>query len=378
MATSSYDYIIVGSGLAGLQLALAIQGDAFFSGRSIAIIDPSSKNTNDKTWCYWEKGEGQWDALITRQWHLGEFASNRLNKTLDLAPYCYKMLRSIDFYQYALSKLSSDKSFHIINDYVENIDALKCVVTGKKSSYTAQHIFDSIPPEDYKTHIESTKIFQHFKGITIEAKNEVFDCSKFTMMDYRIPFKDSTCFTYVLPLTPTTALVEFTFFTSFLTKEKIYDQKLDEYIHDILEIKEYKILESEIGVIPMTDYPFHQNNSRHVTKIGTAGGWVKASSGYSFKHTEKKVSRLIFNLKHGKDPSSDLYNKRFQWYDSIFLDVLDKRNDLGPMLFTKMYTRNKPEDIFKFLDEETSYAEDVKIMLSMYHPQFLRSFFSKV
>ena len=71
-----YFYAIVGGGLAGLQLALRLKEDVFFKGKKIAIIDPSFKITRDKTWCFWEKGHGRWDALITTQWQKGKFISN--------------------------------------------------------------------------------------------------------------------------------------------------------------------------------------------------------------------------------------------------------------------------------------------------------------
>jgi len=38
-----YDYIIVGNGLAGLQLALKMASDSFFDEKLIALIDTSEK-----------------------------------------------------------------------------------------------------------------------------------------------------------------------------------------------------------------------------------------------------------------------------------------------------------------------------------------------
>ena len=51
-----YDYIIIGAGMAGLQLANAFIDDSHFKSKSILIIEPSSKNPTEKTWCFWEKG----------------------------------------------------------------------------------------------------------------------------------------------------------------------------------------------------------------------------------------------------------------------------------------------------------------------------------
>ena len=378
MITPDYYYVIVGGGMAGLQLASRINDDLFFKGKKIAIVDPDSKTSNDKTWCYWEKGSGKWDHLITKSWKTGKFISSTVDKDLDLSPYQYKMLRSIDFYEHVKSKLESSTDIVFINDKVINIDQVTRTAVGKKNNYTATHFFDSRLPKDYKESEKHTLIYQHFKGWHIKTEDEVFDTDTFTMMDYRIKHHDSSSFTYVLPISPTEALVEFTFFTPYLTEDSTYNNHLERYIREMLKITSYEVLDEETGIIPMTDYPFHKKSSKKVTKIGTAGGWVKASSGYSFKNTEKKIDQLMENIKSGYRPSRNLINKKYQKYDAIFLDVLEKRNDLGESLFTKFYTNNSIQDIFRFLDEETKFSKDIKIMLSIYHPEFLKAFFRKL
>ena len=378
MIVPNYYYVIVGGGLAGLQLALRLKEDIFFKGKKIAIIDPSNKSENDKTWCFWEKGNGNWDNIISRKWSKASFISENTKQDLDLAPYNYKMLRSIDFYNYALKELKQSSEIFFIADEISRIDPVTRAAIGKKDQYTATHFFDSRPPENLNKKKKTNLIYQHFKGWTIETSEDSFNSEAFTMMDYRLPHENSTSFHYVLLISSTRALVEFTFFTPFISEENIYDPYLEKYISEILNIQDYKILDTEYGVIPMTDYPFQKDNSKYITKIGTAGGWVKASSGYSFKNTEKKTTQIIENIKKGFPPTHELYERKFQFYDRIFLDVLSKRNEIGPQLFEKFYTKNAIQDIFKFLDEETGLREDLKIMASLYHPQFLKSFFNKL
>ena len=378
MITPDYYYIIVGGGLAGLQLALRLKQDIFFKGKKIAIIEPSSKSLNDKTWCFWEKGPGNWDHLVSKQWKKAYFISSELSKELDLDPYVYKMINSLDFYEYAKKELEKTNDIIFIQDKISKIDQVTRTAFGDKKKYTATHFFDSRPPHDLVKDHQTSLIHQHFKGIKIKTEKDHFDPGSFTMMDYRVKYKDLCCFTYVLPTSKNEALIEFTFFSPSLTEESVYDDKLKEYINSVLSIEQYEILETEKGIIPMTDYPFHKSNSKYVTKIGTAGGWVKASSGYSFKNTETKLQILIQNIKSGLRPSANLFNKKFQFYDAIFLDVLESRNDLGESLFSKFYTKNNIQDNFKFLDEETSFLQELKIMFSLYHPQFIKSFFKKI
>lgn len=378
MWSSNYYYIIVGGGLAGLQLALEFSRDLFFKGKSIALIDPSWDLQNDKTWCFWEKDEGKWDYLVHKEWKKAKFKTFSKNLDLDLSPYKYKMVRSIDFYSEVRKELEATGNFHFIQDEIEKIDPVRMTAFGKKKDYTATHFFDSRVPTEFVADEKYVKIYQHFKGIVIETDNPAFDPSVFTMMDYRLKYTNSTSFTYVLPLSQTRALVEFTFFTPFLTEEKVYDEFLKRYITEELKINTYNILETEKGVIPMTDYPFHSDNIPEITKIGTGGGWVKGSTGYSFKHTEKKVEKIISNIHAGKLPSEDLINQRFRFYDAIFLDVLKERNDLGENIFSNFYNKNSPQEIFKYLDEETTISEELKIMMSLFHPQFIKSFFRKI
>ncbi|MCP9201201.1 lycopene cyclase family protein [Gramella sp. GC03-9] len=378
MITPDYYYVIVGGGLAGLQLASRISQDIFFKGKKIAIIDPLSKSIEDKTWCYWEKGKGNWDDLTIHSWKKAGLFSSEIEKITDLGEYSYKMLSSIDFNEAIKKQLQLKEEFIFIEDEVEKIDPVTRTAIGKNGSYTATHFFDSRPDPGYMEHKKYSMIHQHFKGWMIETEKEHFDPSMFTMMDFRIGYKNATCFTYVLPLSPKKALVEYTFFTPFLTEEDVYDKQLEKYLKQVLKIQDYRILGTESGNIPMTDFPFEEQNSDYITKIGTGGGWVKASSGYSFKNSEKKIDQLIENIKSGHKPSYRLLNKRFRKYDAIFLHVLLKRNDLGEDLFMKLYTRNSIQDIFRFLDEETRFSEDIKIMKSLFHPQFMKSFFKKI
>ena len=371
-----YFYVIIGGGLAGLQLARQLSRDVFFKGKKIAIID-SDFSMPVKTWCYWEKGKGQWDYLLTKSWNKGKFISSEENIDLQLSPYTYKMIKAKDYHQKLQDEIEESGDIEFITDEIQKIDPVTMKAKGQKKSYGATHFFDSRVDPSYLESKKHTTIFQHFKGWEVETEKPVFTPDSFTMMDYRIKYPDATAFTYILPFTEKKALVEYTFFSPFLTEDKVYDEMLQQYFEKILKTKDFQIKSTETGVIPMTDFPFDKANTEQITKIGTGGGWVKPSTGYSFKNTEKRIGKIIENIKSGKLPGENLINNKFRKYDSIFLDVLAQNNQKGEEIFTKFYKKNSPQDIFRYLDEETSVSEDLKIMLSLYSFDFVTSFFRK-
>ncbi|MEO5787677.1 lycopene cyclase family protein [Gelidibacter sp.] len=372
-----FDYLIIGNGLAGLQLALELSKDPFFKDYTIGLIDPSDKTENDKTWSFWERGDGKFDAIVEKVWHTAKFESPAVSLKLPLEAYLYKTIRSIDFYTWAKNQLSSKDNFKFILDSVQSIDEIDGLkVIGAHHNYTAKHIFDSrVPKEFYTQQSHYTLIHQHFKGWTIETETPCFQLDSFTMMDYRFQYKNSTSFIYVLPFSENKALIEYTFFTPFTVETKVYDDAIENYIKKQLKIENYKIMETEIGNIPMTDFPFWNFHSKNVTKIGTGAGWIKGSTGYSFKHTEKNVSKLIANIKAGKSPSEDLFQKKFKFYDKIFLKVLYDENEKGVWIFESFYSKNSIRTMFRFLDEETNFSEDVSIMKSLFSMAFIKAFF---
>jgi len=376
MLGPKYFYVIIGGGLAGLQLARQLSRDVFFKGKKIAIID-SDFAMPVKTWCFWEKGEGKWDDLLTTSWKEGKFISSEANIDLKLPPYSYKMVKAKDYHQNLQDEIEKSGDIEFITDEIQKIDQVTMKAQGQKKSYSATHFFDSRVDPSYLENKKHTTIFQHFKGWEVETEEPVFTPDAFTMMDYRIKYPDATAFTYILPFTEKKALVEYTLFSPFLTEDKVYDEMLHQYFEKILKTKKFKIKSTETGVIPMTDFPFDKANTKQITKIGTGGGWVKPSTGYSFKNTEKRIAKIIENIKNGRKPGENLINNKFRRYDAIFLDVLAQNNQKGEDIFTKFYTKNSPQDIFRYLDEETSVSEDLKIMLSLYSFDFVASFFRK-
>jgi lycopene beta-cyclase len=374
MSSSTFDIAIIGAGAAGLHLALNMRDDPFFRQKKILILEKESKEQNDRTWCFWEKGVGKWDHLLRHTWANGDFFCMGDALPLHLAPYQYKMLRGIDFYAFAKKALAAHPQFTWQQDAVLSVDTCSpCHIACSGGQYTAEYVFDSRIPEAFFQQDQYTRLLQHFKGWVIRTPEDCFDADRFNMMDYRLQWKDSTSFTYVLPLNAREALVEFTLFTPSLIGDGDYETMLNRYLKEVWRIEKFDIVESEYGVIPMSDFPFEKYASDKHIRIGTAGGWVKPSSGYSFKNCERNAVKITENLKSGRALNTGIISRRFRLYDAVFLDVLNRHNERGPSIFHTMYFKNDVQQIFAFLDEETSLLEELRIISGFPKRLFLRS-----
>jgi lycopene beta-cyclase len=377
---SQYDYIITGSGASGLMLAYRMANDSFFDNSSILIIDKEKKNSDDRTWCFWENGEGEWDELLHKSWDKILFESNTYKNTIPLQSYAYKMLRSGVFYDKLWNFINTKNNIRFIEDTVVNINGSEdgAIVETLKSKYFTTKLLNSIDlNKKYTLQKKYPVLLQHFCGWFIETDKISFDDSTATFMDFTVDQKRNTRFMYVLPISPNKALFEYTLFSKeVLTKEE-YESELLKYLA-IKSITEYTITEIEQGVIPMTSYKFWEQNSKNILHIGTVGGWTKASTGYTFKNTSKKTIQLIAFLKAENDFTNFRKKTRFWWYDLLLIDVLSSHNHLGSKLFSTLFKRNSLKNVFRFLDEETIFIEDLRIMLSMPPLRFIKALFRRV
>ncbi len=377
---TKYDYIIVGAGASGLMLAYKMAIDRFFDDKSILIIDKEKKSQNDRTWCFWEEENGKWDEIVKISWKQIIFKNDTIDKQESINPYQYKMIRSSDFYSKIWKILDLKTNFTFYKDQVSNIfqeiENAK-VVTLNHTFYSKNVINSILFSDDYTKQNKYPVLQQHFVGFFIKTKEDTFDKNVATFMDFAIPQKGNTRFMYVLPSSKNEALFEYTLFSSELLSFTEYKIAIENYLKD-KGVSEYKIVEKEQGSIPMTCYEFWNVNSKNRINIGTAGGWSKASTGFTFKNTMKKTTELMNHLKSKRE--LDLFHKktRFWFYDLLLLDILHEKNHLGATIFGYMFKNNHPKNILKFLDEETTLVEDLQIQLRMPPYEFVRALLKRL
>lgn len=371
-----YDFIIAGGGMAGLSLAYHLSQSPLRN-RSILILDRDQKNRNDRTWCFWEREVGPFEPVLFRTWNTVNFHGTTYAGPLDLGDYRYKMLRGIDFYQFVQAELAKHPN---IEHKQVTINRIKDTPQGgfviaDDEPYFADYVFDSIFTLDLNQP-DNHNLLQHFKGWVIEAEKPCFDPLMPEIMDFRVEQYGDCRFIYVLPFDAKTALVEFTLFNDKLLTTEEYEADLRQYIDRHIDTGGYQIRETEFGIIPMSDVPTQENPSDHIIRIGTSGGYTKASTGYTFQRTQRYLRTIIQNLVETGRPvrRRSWFAGRFKLYDSVFLNVLEEHRHPADDVFTRVYVEN-PRRVFTFLDEDTRFIDELKLFTTMPWWPFTSAFF---
>ncbi len=383
MQANKYDYIFLGAGCASLSIIMRMIHSTKFSEKNILIIDRQTKTKNDRTWCFWEKERGFFETIVYRKWDEVFFKTTGTDAIpLEMGNYQYKMIRGIDFYETCFSKIRLQKNIDIIYGEILFEDANDKVTGIKLNNEMLSYnknviIFNSLHiPAYQKKH--KFYLLQHFKGWIIETKIDIFNPVQATLMDFSVEQKYGTTFVYVLPLSSTKALVEYTLFSEIILCGDEYNDELKLYIEKFLAPGSYTIAEEEFGIIPMTNekFPYFKNGMYF---IGTAGGQTKASTGYTFKFIQKQADEIVTELivKDNLSKKKKL-KKRFLFYDSTLLHILSKKLLEGKTIFSILFKKNKASAIFKFLDNESSVREEIKLLNSLPKKIFIKAGFSEL
>lgn len=389
----SYDIIIAGAGLAGLTLALELSRRPAFAGQRILLLDRDPKQQNDRTWCFWAKPEDPLPPVVYREWESACFYGPSFDIPMKMRDYRYCMVRGKDFYDYARQEIAKNPNLEWRQATIRQIIPEESAVVTNQGRFTAKWIFNSaFVPVEALTDTSTTPfahphtqtggrpegyswLLQHFKGWEVETPEPRFDPETVTFMDFRIEQNGETRFVYVLPFTEYRALVEFTVFSPSLLPVSDYDEALKDYLWEQLGIANYHIAEEEFGVIPMSDYAFPIKTGASVIHIGTAGGFVKASSGYAFKRTQRKIRRLVDDWEATGTPHPEAMQSlfRFRMYDSILLRVLEEGRVPGALVFERLFRHLPASHVLRFLDEDTNLKEEIQLMSVTQLREFTRA-----
>ena len=405
------DAVLLGSGGAGTavlhQLALALEGPGGAGGRRraplrVVVVDPLDRLVErpaDRTWCSWvERGSAAEASLapaVARP-RGGGAGGTPPGAGRPPAPGGRRGARGrrADYYAHvaALVDRARERGALEVEHLAATADGVRedgagAVVTTGAGEVRGSLVLDSRPAPPVRA--ATSSLVQHFLGERVRVPAAGVDPDRAVLMDFSVPQPPTgLAFGYCLPTDASTALVEHTAFVPELLDGATQAAELATYRQRALGTSAGTVEHSETGAIPMTDAVFSRRASpppglvrSRVLRLGTAGGAVRPSTGYAFSAMQRDARALAEQLVGGvAGDRVDLprpYPRRHAWMDALVLRGLlagGERGGLdGPDFFVRLFRRNPPERVLRFLDGLTSPAEELALMATSPRGTMLRT-----
>ncbi len=374
MEDSKLKLTVIGGGCAGFQLLYHLSKQPTWPESAVTLL--YDDDHLQRSWCYWSDEAIPLQHLVSKSWHKVHFKSSDFSKTESILPYGYHYIPGEDFFNYFKQEFLPQQS---------NITAVKaCVDRVERGQYAFQvHANEEIWPSDQVfsniAHADhrhtSGQLWQHFRGWFIRADSAVFDATAITLMDFSVQQGNAVRFMYVLPFTDKEALVEITVLSAEVYGQETYDDLLKTYMNDNFAGITYTIERTETGKIPMTDAPFSRFGKTGEVLIGTAAGMVKATTGYAFHRISKDSRGIATNLATSSALPWMGTKGRFKFYDRLLLSIIREKPALGKDIFSRLFFKTPYKTILKFLDEETTIWEEIRIFAALPFLIFVKQVF---
>ena len=373
-AVRKSDIVFAGLGAAACLQLLELDRIGWLEGRSLLVLEPDSKDKNDRTFCFWSPPDSE---VVTRSGGLISHSWRRIDldgNTADIAPVRYHHVRGLDLYDKVKTILHRHKAewWHVpVNDILAGQSGIDCHTP--EGTITCTYCFDSRPLPRWTPVEPEVALIQSFNGWKVRLNDAPIDPDTATLMDFNVEQDGGTQFLYRLPFGPQEMLVELTRFGVDTIDPAKGEQVLASYLER--HFGAYEILEREVGCIPMEygrPYPTAVHD-RHFL-LGTRAGMVKPSTGYAFKNMFSAAQECAQKLNEGSEPVNPAGRvNRFGFYDHLLLLILRLWPEQGRPIFKRLLAAVPARLILVFLDERTSILEEIRIFSKLQIPLFIRA-----
>jgi len=365
--SNTFDLIILGGGCAGLSLAARLAASSSPGFRTL-VVESRTHYANDRTWCFWGGNLSSGGHAVARQWQTMRLTSGAQTVFVDCGQTPYQMLAAEAFYGAAISAISQaqNTSFRAGTEVLaapQKIDGHWCVPTSA-GVFSGRMVVDTRPQQTPEP--DGALLWQSFYGQEIECDRPVFDASCLDLMNFLPAESIGIPFIYVLPISPTRALVEVTVFGVNPLFPKDLAFKLETAVAQRVGDASFRALRSEHGILPMGLRAMPKNPDRSYVQVGLMAGGARASTGYAFQRIQRWADACTKSLLAGFLPlrhQSDTALLRAM--DHLFLNVLRANPDRAGALFCALFARADSPRLIRFLSGEGTWLDYAAVVAAL-------------
>lgn len=372
---SASEVVVLGGGLSGLSAIQALEA-ADFTG-NIRLLERRSREDyrQDRTWCMWDVEAHPFRHLVSHQWTQWLVRDDRRTVESGSTATPYVQIRSDDLYRDAHAHF--DGAPNVNAHFGRMVLRVHCWPRGggatietDDGSFWAPLVLDGRALEK---HPHSPALLQSFVGWEITTAKSVFDPETVTLMDFRMRRRGRIEFFYILPFSPTRALVESTEFSPHPETAATHEARLRQYVSEVLGTSVREVHYREGGTIPMGFAHTTRPRQPHVYPIGLRGGLARPSTGYAFLRIQRDSERLAREIVRLGQPSSRRGSGTLtHLFDRIFLSFLARHPDEAPGIFLQLFDRVQTRHLVDFLSETGGPGAALAVASALPKLPFLR------
>ena len=360
---SSYRFVILGAGLAGLSLARAFARSGIRD--RITIVDAKPAFRDDRTWSFWDTDQHADARLAVGRWHAWQLVDARTTAVQRSTRAPYVAVRSADFYRSASAEIEAAAYEIALGERVASVSesARGCLVTTSRRSIAADVVFDARGLTG--TMVAASPVVQRFVGRRIVTARDAFDPTIATLMDVQRDTADGFHFYYVLPLSAREALVENTYFARVPISTARLDAELGAYVSrrfgPTLAGSGYR----EVGAIPMNAARSAVERTQRIIPIGLRGGCARPGSGYTLHRVAMQTEAICAAYASG-DPSRTRasFAMKPPACDAWLIAAARHVPALLPGAFAKLFSTTEGDHLARFMMDRAGAFETLPILVA--------------
>jgi len=199
----------------------------------------------------------------------------------------------------------------------------------------------------------------------VQTDGPAFTPGEVTLMDFRLDQGDGLHFTYVLPFTERRALVGDTYVSSESVAPARRRASIALHLADRYHVHRWEVVSEERGRIAMGTARHDPAPSPRITAVGTAGGAVRASSGYAFVRLQRHCAAVAGAVAQGLAPPARLSHLRHDELDRVFLHALARDPQAFPEHFRRMVARVPPDVFARFMNDSSTVRDELHVIAAL-------------
>jgi lycopene beta-cyclase len=361
------DLVILGAGCAGLSLAARLaSGDGDLR---VVLVDPRTEFADDRSWSFWQHDHHSLRGIVAHEWNGWTYADLAGRSATHRVPgMSYQYIRGVDFYRWALAEIAGDDRIalrlgvaaHELSSVALPDGTAGVRVTTDEGALLARRVVDTRPRRT------AALLYQCFSGVEVEHGGALAtEADAVGLMTRMRSGADGLGFMYVLPLSPTRALVEWTRFSPVPLAEGVVVAERDAEIA-AMGLAGATVVREEGGILPMGRMPLDEQLIPGVVLAGNAGGALRDASGYAFLRIQRWARACAGALARGEDPAphpGEPWVRRQM--DRIFLQALRAHPERTADYFMAMARGVAPHRLLRFLTDRATAGDLASIIASL-------------